>query len=279
MTRSRVFLLSLSAALVVAATGAARAESTLTLPYDPFFTTPTVVADLGANFRPFGIAAGDFDGDADLDLVVGRTTGNIALLRGNGNGTFAAPSAFAWKQAYYNAWAMAAADVNGDGHLDVIWGANATSTGCSVSPVPVGGCGTEGSVTVTVSDGEVRVFLGNGDGTFQQNTYYISGVLHNAGSLLAAIGTDAGSLAAGDVDGDSDVDVISGRRGQRSCRRAHAELDQRANGDGRGVGGVAAASVAAALRIRLTRGDDGSEHHRGQQITGRFHCGLISKNI
>ena len=210
MTRSRVFLLSLSAALVVAATGAARAESTLTLPYDPFFTTPTVVADLGANFRPFGIAAGDFDGDADLDLVVGRTTGNIVLLRGNGNGTFAAPSAFAWKQAYYNAWAMAAADVNGDGHLDVIWGANATSTGCSVSPVPVGGCGTEGSVTVTVSDGEVRVFLGNGDGTFQQNTYYISGVLHNAGSLLAAIGTDAGSLAAGDVDGDSDVDVISG---------------------------------------------------------------------
>ncbi len=164
-------------------------------PWDPFFAAPTTVANLGATTRPFGVAAGDYDGDGNVDLVLGRTTGNVHFVRGNGDGTFQAPVQFAWKQAYYNAWAFAAGDANGDGHLDVIWGANANSPG---------------TAPYTVNDGEVRAFLGNGDGTFQENPYTISGVLHNAGTLLIDIGTDAGSLTAGDVDGDGDVDIVAG---------------------------------------------------------------------
>ena len=41
---------------------------------------------------------------------------------------------------------------------------------------------------MTVNDGEVRVFYGNGDGTFDENPYFVSGVLHNAGTLLADVG-------------------------------------------------------------------------------------------
>jgi hypothetical protein len=191
-------------ALLLGATGAVAQQ-------DPFFATPSTVASLGATTRPFGIAAGDFDGDGKVDLVVGRTTGNIHFVKGNGDGTFALPVQFLWKQAFFNAWAFAAADVNGDGKLDVVWGANANSTGCSVSPIPTGQtCASIGGTTVTVNDGEVRVFYGKGDGPFDQNPYYVSGVLHNAGSLIADIGTDAGSLAVGDIDNDGDVDMVVG---------------------------------------------------------------------
>ncbi len=174
---------------------------------DPFFATPLQVADFtpsGTNTRPFGIAAGDFDGDGIIDLVVGRVSGNVSFLKGHGDGTFDAPVTFAWKQTTFNAWAFAALDVNNDGWLDVVWGANATTTGCTVSPPPVP-CTT----IVTVNDGEVRAFLGNGNGTFQETTYFVSGVRHNGGVLLARPSNmDAGSLAIGDVDNDSDKDII-----------------------------------------------------------------------
>jgi hypothetical protein len=179
-------------------------------PWDPVFAGSTTVADFGASARPFGLAVGDFDGDGLVDLVAGRVSGHTALIKGNGDGTFAAPVDFAWKLAFFNAWAFAAADVDGDDVLDVVWGANATSSGCSVSPEPVGGCGTEGSEVVTVEDGELRVLYGNGDGTFDETPYFISGVRHNAGSLIADLGVDAGSLAVGDMDGDNLDDIVAG---------------------------------------------------------------------
>ncbi|HZO58050.1 MAG TPA: VCBS repeat-containing protein, partial [Solirubrobacterales bacterium] len=178
---------------------------------DPVFASQTTAADFGATNRPFGVAAGDFDNDSHRDLVVGRTTGNVAFVKGNGDGTFQSPVVFAWKQAFFNAWSFASADVNGDSNLDVVWGASAASTGCSISPIPTGQtCASAGGQTVTVADGDVRVWYGNGNGTFQENQYFVSGVRHNGGSLLANVGIDAGSLATTDVDGDNDPDVVVG---------------------------------------------------------------------
>lgn len=189
--------ISTAVAVAIAVLGATppAAVAAVTPPWDPFFASPATIADFGATTRPFGISAGDYDEDGKADLVVGRTTGNIAFVKGNGDGTFQPPVAFAWKQAFFNAWAFAPGDVNGDGNLDVVWGANAASPAAA---------------PFAVNDGEVRAFLGNGDGTFQLNAYFVSGVLHNAGTLIADIGTDAGSVAVGDVDGDGDADVIGG---------------------------------------------------------------------
>lgn len=99
----------------------------VTPPWDPFFASPTLVANLGSAYRPFGITVGDYYEDGYVDIVAGRTTGNIHFIKGNGDGTFQAAIQFGWKQAYYNAWAFAAADMNGDGFLDVVWGSNANS--------------------------------------------------------------------------------------------------------------------------------------------------------
>ena len=49
--------------------------------WDPYFASSSTVANLGASTRPFGIAAGDYDGDDNVDLVIGRTTGNVAFAR------------------------------------------------------------------------------------------------------------------------------------------------------------------------------------------------------
>jgi hypothetical protein len=173
------------------------AGAVITPPWDPYFATPTTAADLGGSARPYGVAAGDYDGDNKADLIVGRTTGNVAFVKGNGDGTFQAPVAFPWKLEYFNGWAFTAGDVNGDDKLDVIFGANAT--------------GADAGGVTRVNDGDVRYLTGNGDGTFSTaNNYVRSGVTFNAGTLIADVGTDTGSVAAGYVNGDDNLDIVAG---------------------------------------------------------------------
>jgi hypothetical protein len=172
----------------------------VTPPWDPFFSAPTTAASFPTatnNARPFGLAEGDFDSDGKIDLVSGKVDGRISFIKGNGDGTFQVPITFAWKQTTFNTWAFASGDVNGDGKLDLVWGASAASSDTTTG-------------LVMVNDGDVRVFYGNGNGTFQETPYVVSGLVHNAGTLIADIGADAGSVAVADLDGDGDDDVIAG---------------------------------------------------------------------
>ena len=99
--------------------------------------------------QPWNLAVGDIDGDGNPDLVVandinGDQGKNIAVLLGNGDGTF--------KQGRYlvggvtSSGSVALADFNGDGILDI--------------------AATEEPAN------SVFIFLGNGDGTFQPKTTY-----------------------------------------------------------------------------------------------------------
>jgi hypothetical protein len=98
----------------------------------PLLKVPTAAPSMYATL----IAVGDFNGDGIPDLVV-ETTGGLAVLQGNGDGTFGTVESIGGF-----AIAMAAADFNGDGNLDL----------------------------AVLGEEYVTIYLGNGEGTFVPHT-------------------------------------------------------------------------------------------------------------
>ncbi len=142
---------------------------------------PVVTYNLGLGAS--AIAVADVNGDGKPDLiatVTGNPEGGVAVLLGNGDGTFQA--AVTYDSGGEGTESIEVWDVNGDGKPDLLLAnicgdANACSTGLA----------TEGSV---------GVLLGKGDGTFQPVVSYSSG------------GYTSLSLAVGDTNGDGRPDLL-----------------------------------------------------------------------
>ena len=98
------------------------------------------------------LAAGDFNGDGRVDLVVSLNDVrfSLSLLTGNGDGTLNAPVNFENTAAQEDSPAVVATDLDSDGRLDVVL---AHAIACFVSPC--------------VAARTITVMLGFGDGTFQ----------------------------------------------------------------------------------------------------------------
>ena len=187
---------------------------------------------------PIGpVAVADLNGDGNPDLVIPAVNtnsavslqpGNISVMLGRGDGTFAAAVTY---PAGKMATGVAIGDLNGDGKPDLAVADYAAGAG-DVAVLLGNGDGTfqtavkypavNGADSVVMADfngdgnldlgvvsnsaggsssggsaGAVTVFLGRGDGTFRN-------------SMVYGAGTNPLSLAVGDVNGDGHPDLVFG---------------------------------------------------------------------
>jgi hypothetical protein len=131
---------------------------------------------------PIYSVAADVTGNGKLDLVTGTLTSQLALNRGNGDGTFQIASIF--NKSYFADAGIAFGDFNGDDKLDLIFGL---------------GPGSGDPPTY------LKVLLGEGGGKFRGLPRFNR--LDNS---------FARGIVAGDFDGDGKLDVAYGYSGGSS---------------------------------------------------------------
>lgn len=186
-------------------------------------TTYVVSAD---GVSPTTIALADLNNDSALDIVTsGEFNSELAVLIGNGNGTFQARQMFVGNEGWGGRSDIAFGDFDGNGALDIAIPASADDaaaillgngngtfqatatykaannawTQTSVTTGDING-DTDLDLVVSDADGNFNVLLGNGNGTFGSNTEYL-------GSPERLM-----SVRLGDFDGDSVLDLVTANR-------------------------------------------------------------------
>jgi hypothetical protein len=174
---------------------------------------------------PNAVITGDFNGDGKLDILTVNGNSSVSVLLGIGDGTFRPPVITPFVSN--SPTLLAVGDFNGDGKLDLVMPVSVPQLGnCaftvmlgngdgtfapagtpSAGPIPIpsviqaADINRDGKLDLVASvGGNVAVFLGTGNGSFQQ-------------ALNSAAGITGNFLAVADFNGDGKPDVVVGQSG------------------------------------------------------------------
>ena len=180
-------------------------------------------------FTNFSLAAAvDVNGDGRVDLVgytfSNKTSGDVIVLLGNGDGSFGPPTSFPGvAEEFVKGFTLA--DLNGDGKPDIMMVTTGPSSANNTLSVLLNnGDGTfgpavnyfaadvdgnvvaadlnkDGKIDVAVGTDShgIALLLGKGDGTFQPATFITNSAFANSPPLLAVA----------DLNGDGNLDLIA----------------------------------------------------------------------
>jgi hypothetical protein len=174
-----------------------------------------VVADL-----PLTMVTGDFDKDSKVDLAIGSLYGNIYIYKGNGDGTFNAPSTITVGAP---GAALSVGDIDADGNLDLVFtsGGSQSAIGLSIAVLfgrgnltfnppmnlladmspnaavidDFNGDGLLDIATANLESDDVSVFINNGNRTFQA-------------AILFGGGVAPAEIVSADLTGDFKSDIV-----------------------------------------------------------------------
>ena len=140
---------------------------------------PSVEYPVSSSAQPQALTAGDFnrDGAADLMVTLNDPQVGLALITGQGDGSFNPPVHFA-NAAGFDSPAVAAVDFDNDANLDVVVG---HSISCYQAPC--------------VAATAITVMRGNGDGTFQP-------------PQIIDVGGGTAAIGVGDFNHDGFSDLV-----------------------------------------------------------------------
>lgn len=193
-----------------------------------FQHTGSFFAGGSINRGPVDLAAGDLNNDGQLDLAVAVLDGTVAVLIGNGDGTFQTPLIFA---AGILPQSVEIGDLNGDGNLDIA---------------------TVNFANISIPDSQsVAVLLGSGNGNFKS-------------AMRFTVGSQPFDLAISDFNNDERQDIAVTFRGTTGSNGGISILI----GDGKGTFQPAFSVPGISSTLGILAGDFNNDGNMDLAATG-----------